>query len=42
MSLCKIDNMDVVSYTSTVLSIVVISEYSKAYKFAYSNLCNIR
>ena len=42
MTVCKVNNMDIVSDPRTVLGILVIYEYSKAYKLTNGNQSDIR
>ena len=41
MTFCKVNHMNIVSHTSSVQSIIVITEYTQFFQLAYSHLCNI-
>ena len=41
MSFCKVNYVNVISHTSSVRSIIIISEYPKFFQFTYCNLCDI-
>ena len=42
MAACQVNNMDVIADTSSVRSIVVITENADALEFSDGNLCDIR
>ena len=41
MSDCKIHHMDVVSYSGSVMSVIIISEYAKFLELSNSNLSDV-
>ena len=42
MTLCQVYYMDIISYTGSVRSIIIISEYIQMIQFSNGNLCDIR